>query len=590
MNDQQKLIPKKEFRIKGGEKILSVIDRFSATEKVVFTFLLLVAIVTTLLMTWKVNGSFLVPIPAHGGSLAEGVVGLPRSINPVLAFTDVDRDLSTLIYSSLMRYDRGKLTEDLAQKYSVSEDGLVYTFTLKDNVRFHDGTPLTTDDIEFTIQKIQDATLKSPRRADWANVTIKKISPIEIQFILKQPYSPFLTNTTIGILPKHIWKNVDADQFIFSLYNIEPIGSGPYKLDSIKRDSGGIPQYYNLVPFNRYYNGEAYISLLTIHFYPNEKTAIEAYNAGIIESLAGISPHEAEIIASTTPKAKILNTPLPRIFGIFFNQNNAPVLANKEVRQALNLSLDKDKFIKEVLLGFGISIDSPLPLGTIQATSTITATGTSLSNKEFAKAILAKAGWVINSDGILEKKDKKSTQVLEFSIATADSPDLKLAAEIAKSQWESIGARINIKVFEYGDLSQNIIKTRKYDALLFGEFIGKDLDLYAFWHSSQRNAPGLNVAMYVNSKTDKLLEDARTTIDSNLKENIYQSFNKIIQDEMPAVFLYSPEYIYIVPSKLSGLQFGPITTPSDRWYKVEKWYIATDNVWQIFVSDKKMKK
>lgn len=531
-------------------------------------------------MAWKVNHLFLVPIPAHGGSISEGVVGLPRSINPVLAFTDVDRDLSNIIYAGLMKYEHGELVADSVEKYSVSEDGLTYTFTLKDNLRFHDGESLTTDDVEFTIQKIQDGALKSPKRADWANVTIKKNSPSEIQFILKQPYSPFLNNTTIGILPKHIWKNVDADQFIFSQYNIEPIGSGPYKLKAIKRDSGGIPQYYNLVPFNRYHDGEAYISSLSIFFYPNEKALIEAYKNGSIESLAGISPYEAASIASTT-NAKVLDTPLPRIFGIFFNQNNAPVLSNKEVRQALNMSIDKNKIVQKVLYGYGISIDGPLPIGTTNTDMN------NSSNKDGAKKLLLDNGWTMNKDGILEKKDKKSTQILEFSISTADSPDLKQAAEIVKSEWESIGAKVTVKVFEYGDLSQNIIKTRKYDALLFGEFIGKDLDLYAFWHSSQRNAPGINVAMYVNSKADKLLENIRATSDESLREDTYKSLNKIIQEDIPAVFLYSPEYMYVIPQKLQGLEFGSISTPSDRLYNLNKWYIATDNVWKIFVNDKK---
>ncbi len=580
MKDSKSSKFKRELTIKGGEKILNLIKHFSATERVIFAILIIIAIISALTMAFRVNKSFLIEVPAHGGSLIEGIIGLPRSINPVLAFTDADKDLTTLIYSGLMKYENGKIIGDIAEKYTISDDGLNYTFTLKNDIRFHDKTPLTADDIEFTIQKIQDSALKSPRRADWANVTVKKISSNQIQFILKQPYSPFLSNTTIGILPKHIWKNVDADQFIFSQYNIEPIGSGPYKIGSIKRDSGGIPQTYNLTSFNRFYDGEAYISSLVLNFYQSESMAIEAYNSGTIESIAGISALETSKISSiSNNEINVLNTPIPRIFGIFLNQNNAPVLANKEVRTALNLAIDKDKLVNQILYGYGLSIDSPIPV----SISNKKIKNESVSNKESAKMILAKAGWLINKDGILEKKDKKSSQILSFSISTADIPDLKQAAEIVKSEWESIGAQISIKIFEYGDLSQNIIKTRKYDSLLFGEFIGKDLDLYAFWHSSQRNYPGLNISMYVNSKADKLLEEARSTSDEKIKESKYLSFEKIIKEEVPAIFLYSPEYIYIVPNKLLGMNFGPITNPSDRWYSMNKSYIATDNVWKIFV-------
>jgi peptide/nickel transport system substrate-binding protein len=568
----------KEFHIKKGEKTLSLIKQFSPTEKVIFSLLILVALISSLLLVNRVNEAFLVPVVAKGGSLNEGTIGLPRYINPVLAFTDVDRDLSALMYSGLMKYDQGKITGDLAESYSVSDDGLIYTFILRDDLYFHDGILLTTDDVEFTIQKIQDANLKSPKGTDWANITIKKIDRKEIQFILKQPYSPFLTNTTIGILPKHIWNNVDTSQFIFSQYNLEPIGSGPFKLSSISIDSGGIPKSYKLVSFDKYSIDEAHLSSLFIYFYPNEQTMIDAYITGAIESMAGISPQEVAKIASTTPSVKILSTPLPRIFGVFFNQNNATVLANKEVRQALDMAIDKDRIIDDVLYGYGVKIDSPIPVGIINSTSTDEIKG----NKEAANEILKKAGWLINSDGILEKKDKKTTQVLKFSIATADTPEFKRVAEIIKQEWESMGAEITIKVFEYGDLSQNIIKTRKYDALLFGESIGKDLDLYAFWHSSQRNSPGLNVSLYVNSKVDKILENAREISDEQERIKLYDSFQTIIKDDLPAIFLYSPEYLYILPNKLQGVMFGPITNPSDRWYGSSLWYIETDNVWKVF--------
>ena len=567
-----------EFHIKGGDKLLAVIKSFSPTEKVIFGILTLIALVSSLMLAYGVNRLFLVSIPSRGGTLSEGIVGLPRSINPVLAFTDVDLDLSSLMYSGLMKYQGGKLVPDLAQKYNISDDGLVYTFTLRDNLRFHDGVPLTTDDVDFTVQKVQDSTIKSPRRADWANITSKKISATEIQFILKQPYAPFLSNTTLGILPKHIWNNINPDQFIFSQYNIEPIGSGPYQLKKIERDGGGLPIDYILTSFSRYNGGEPYISQLNVFFYPNEKSTIDAYNKGTIEAMARISANEAVRIASTTDTAQVFHTALPRIFGIFFNQNQAPLFLQKEVRQALNVATDKDAIIKKVLSGYGIAGTGPIPPEHDTAKNSV-----SDDNLQKAQTILNNGGWVINANGVMEKRDKKGVaQTLEFSIATADSPDLKLAAELVKAQWEKLGARVTIKVFEYGDLYQNIIATRKYDALLFGESIGKDLDLYAFWHSSQRNAPGLNVAMYVNSKVDKILEDARGTTDTGIKAGLYEQFDKIIADDVPAVFLYSPEFIYIIPKTVQGLNFEYITAPSDRFYGMNTWYITTDSVWKIF--------
>src|ERR1035437_875134 len=216
----------KELRIKGGDTILAMIKNFSATEKVVFGALTLLLLLSAFLLFKNANELFMKSVPTKGGELSEGVIGFPRLINPVLAFSDVDRDLTSLVYSGLMKYQNGKIVPDLAQSYTISNDGLTYTFTLKDSLRFQDDTQLTTDDVEFTINKVQDAGLKSPRRADWANVSVKKVGSNQIQFILKQPYAPFITNATLGILPKHIWKNVNTDQFIFSQYNIQQIGSG----------------------------------------------------------------------------------------------------------------------------------------------------------------------------------------------------------------------------------------------------------------------------------------------------------------------------------------------------------------------------
>jgi len=564
----------KEFRLKRGEKLLEIIKSFSATEKVIFAFLTIVALISALSIASKVNSLFLVEVPSHGGSFTEGMIGLPRSINPVLAFTDTDKDLTNLIYSGLMKYEKGELVNDLAESYKISEDGLVYSFKLKDDIRFHDGTQLTTDDVEFTIQKIQDGELKSPRRVDWANVNIKKINSLEIQFVLKQPYAPFLTNTTIGIIPKNTWKNIDTDQFIFNQANLDPIGSGPYKVSGIDKDKDGTPVSYSLTSFDDYHNGEAYISNININFYKNEDEIVDAYKSGSIENFAGISPQKMHELASTTD-ITVVHNPLPRIFGVFLNQNNSPVLANKEVRQALDMAVDKDRIVREVLYNYGVSIDSPIATNSSDIKT----------DKVGAKSILSKAGWTINADGVLEKKVGSLKQTLDFSIVTADSIELKKVAELVKNDWEQIGAKVTVKIFEYGDLTQNVIKTRKYDALLFGEIISKDLDLYAFWHSSQRNSPGLNIAMYVNSKADKLLEDARTTYDTKQRNAIYESFKKIVKTDVPAIFLYSPEYIYVMSDNIKGYHLESITNHSDRFYGIDKWYIDTDKVWKIFVKN-----
>jgi len=143
---------------------------------------------------------------------------------------------------------------------------------------------------------------------------------------------------------------------------------------------------------------------------------------------------------------------------------------------------------------------------------------------------------------------------------------------------------VSVHIFQLGDLNQNVIRARKYDALLFGQAVGPDLDFYPFWHSSQRNDPGLNVAEYANVKVDKLLEEARITTDESTRISDIESFDAAIKQDMPAIFLYSPKFIYVLPDSVKGSSFGEIITPADRFNTIPNWYIETHKVWSIFAS------
>jgi ABC-type transport system substrate-binding protein len=223
--------------------------------------------------------------------------------------------------------------------------------------------------------------------------------------------------------------------------------------------------------------------------------------------------------------------------------------------------------------------DSPVPVKEI---SNNTNTEDINIRVEKAKELLTKNGWKQNSGGIFEKKDKKGTVRLSFSISTGNAPELKEAAYLLQKQWQLIGANVEVKIFEIGDLNQNIIKPRKYDALLFGEIVGRDMDIYPFWHSSGRLSPGLNIAMYANVKADKLLENIRKTSDESEKQTYIDSFNKEIKNDIPAIFTYSPYFIYVIPKKVQNVNLGLLTNPGERFVDVHKWYIETNNVWEIF--------
>ena len=401
---------------------------------------------------------------------------------------------------------------------------------------------------------------------------------------MKQPYGPFLENATLGILPKHIWVKAGTEQFSFSKFNNEPIGSGPYKIKKIKYNSGGTPESYEFESFGKYALGEPPISNIKIIFYSSESNLIEGYKKGEVEGINSISPDKLGELEKMG--VRIERSPLPRIFAVFFNQNEAQVFANKEVRRALDMALDKKKIVQEVLGGYGTNIDGPIPPSVLkQSKEKIHGQKTinPADRKDFAIEILEDNGWEFNEElKVWEKKTKKEESYLRFSLSTSDTPELKAAAEIIVEEWRNLGADVTLKVFEAGDLNQNIIRPRKYDALLFGEIISRELDLFAFWHSSQRNDPGLNIALYANITADKLLEEARTATNRNVMIDNYRKFEDEVDADVPAVFVYSPDFIYITPKNIKSLELGAVTTPSERFLNIHEWYIETDKVWNFF--------
>ncbi len=564
----------------GQDKFSQLIHTLSARERFVFSLLVLIFIASGITLAWNIQSSFLVEVPAQGGSLTEGVVGSPRFINPLLATSDTDRDLTTLVYSGLLRASVSGLIPDLAENFSVSEDGLEYIFTLRENIKWHDGEPVTADDIIFTIQKAQDPILRSPKRAVWEGVTVEKIDERTVVFFLSQPYAPFLENTTLGILPKHIWENVEISQFGLSKFNIEPVGTGPYEVVNIKRDRGGIPEYYDLKAFDNFTLGEPFIQKIRIKFYSNQGKLLKALEGRSIEGINSISPKIA--VALKKDGYNIERSPLPRVFGIFFNQDEAEVFTDILVRKALNVSAPRERIVSEVLSTFGTAIDGPIPPGIIGSLP-VKNTETPYEDRlEIARDALERAGFSIDKEtGKLVDDDG---QVLSFSISTSDVPELKASAQILKETWESLGMEVILKIFESGNLNRTVIRPRDYDALLFGEIIGRDSDPFAFWHSSQRLDPGLNIALYANISVDGLLEDARATTDTEARLQKYLSFQEEIARDIPAIFLYAPDFIYVVPYKISGLNITSVTTPSERFLNIYNWFIDTDRVWKFFTN------
>ena len=553
----------------------------SFTKREWYLFLVFVAffLTSTLVLIFALSNRFEVSVPAHGGELVEGIIGTPRYVNPVIALTDADRDLATLVYSGLTREGiHNTLTPDIAESWSVDEAGLVYTFSIKNDAVFQDGEPVTADDVVFTIDTIQNDAIKSPLRVKWEGVSVEALDTHTVVFSLKQPFVGFLENTTVGILPKHIWENVSNEEFAFSDFNNEPIGAGPYLVDSISKDSSGVPASYTLHSFSDAPGGAPFIEKIVIRFYPNEDERLSALKSGSIDQAGSVSPEDATLLRDRD--MIIESTPLPRVFGIYFNQNKAEVLNQTGVKTAIEKAIDREGIVQEALFGFGTPIASPLPPGLIPNLELPPVTPQDIDG---ANAILEKNGWTIGEDGFRSKTiDKKNVQ-LRFSIATSDTPELKKTAELIRDNLSLVGILADIKVYDTGTLNQQIIRERDYDALLFGKVVSQESDLFAFWHSSQRNDPGLNVSGYVNKTVDTILEKNAKESDADIRATAYASFTKEILSDKPAVFLFSPSYIYVSNKEVGGRDPISMGVSSERFAGITSWYINKESLWSLFV-------
>jgi len=515
------------------------------------------------------SNKFLSVVPQKGGKISEGLVGTPRFINPLLATSDVDRDLVALVYSGLMRAGKYEHFEpDLAESYSISDDGKIYTFKLRNGLYWHDGSPVSAKDVVFTILMAKDDRVKSPKRGIWDGVRAEAVDDQTVKIIIKNSYSPFLENTTMGILPEHLWGNVRPEEFALHALNLRPVGTGPYKIKAVQNNSSGVPVSVNLSAFKEFALGAPNINEVLLKFYDAEEDLIADWRKDKSMAISGISTDTYGELKDEGFEIKTFE--LPRIFGIFFNQNSLATLADKAIREALAGTVPRDNIVMIAMGGLAKATRSPLPQSDTP------------QGKIDSNIILDKAGWQKGTDGVRVKKGMK----LHLEISTSDSPELKKVAAIVSESWRMLGVETVVKVYEPSDLNVNIIRPRKFEALLFGESLGHYPDPYAFWHSSQRLDPGLNIAQYTNSKADAALEEIRTSTEYLKHKRASEAFLNEIANDVPGVFLYSPMFAYLPTEGVKGLDIPFLGGPADRFNQVYKWYLETEKVWSIFINNK----
>ena len=647
----------------------------SKKEKIMLLFFILAFFCSTLFLINKFYLTHTHFVPAQYGKYTEGIIGGPRFINPIYAdANDTDRDLSEILFAGLLKYDfRGKIIPDLASSVELKEEGKKINVFLKPNLFWSDGEKITADDVIFTIKTIQDPDYKSPLRINWLGIKAEKISETEISFELIKSYSAFNERLTLKIIPEHIWQNTSPQNFPFSVFNLKPVGAGPFRFKDIKENRKGFIESITLEPNPFYHGQQPYISKLSFVFFETQKDLIESAKKGKIDGFSFLS---SENFPDKDKKLYSFN--FPRYFSVFFNLNppegTSGLLAAKEIREALNYGTDKEKIVAELLGGKGKVVHSPV-LPDIYGFSS--PKNTYEFQPEKAKEILENAGFTQTNGGIRKKTIKErgsfqfktrletgsrgtevtklqeclanlpakktaiypekeitgyfgtktkqavirfqekyyeeilkpwgfnegtgivgrttqkklnevcanagsgqETILLKLSLITVKDDLLLKTAELLKEQWRTLGVEIDINAYTSPEIEKDFIKTRNYEMILFGESLGAIPDPFPYWHSSQVKDPGLNLPGYENKTADILLEKSRISMDPQNRSVNYQKFQEIVIEDIPCLFLFSPDFLYAVSNKIKGIEEGIIVNPSKRFLNISDWHIKTKRAWK----------
>lgn len=512
-------------------------------------------------------------VAAIGGEYTEGLLGTPQYLNPLYAVaSDTDTDITSLVFSGLMRWDpQDGLVPDLASTYTISEDQKTYTFTLRDNATWHDGSPVTAQDVVFTMQAIQNPEYHSPLAVSLGGAGVEAPDEKSVIFTLSEPFAPFLSTLTVGILPSHVWENIAPSSAPLAMLNLEPIGSGPYKYEKLSKYQNGTIRSLSLVRNKDFYRGAPYIERISFNFYQDATELMNALRNKNVQGASYITYEDAQTL--TDDRAlQVLYPALPQITAAFLNDSHAKLLSDSKVRKALNLATNKDALVADVLGGQGRVISSPILPGMPGYDASV---GATTYDEAGAIALLESAGYTLSEGSAVRTKGGTA---LALTLTTVDTPELNAVAAKLKEMWTKVGVEVTIVTVDQQTLQNDTLKNRNYDVLLTGELYGADGDPYAFWHSSQVTYPGLNLAQFTSRKVDDAIESARGTSDAAIRATSYATVASVIAEEFPAVFLYQPTYAYVTTSKIKGIALPAITIPADRFADVTEWYIRTRNV------------
>lgn len=511
--------------------------------------------------------------PTTGGVYTEAIIGSFGRLNPVLdLFNPADRAATRLLFSGLVRFDdRGLPMGDLAESWGISEDGTVYNFSIRPSAVWHDGEPVSSDDVVFTIEYLRSDELPLPEdlRAMWQQVEVRVLDEKTLQFHLPEPFAPFLDYLSFGVLPRHLLVNVSPTELVDSDFNLKPVGSGPYRLDRLISEQGQIKGVV-FSAFEEYYMGRPFIDQVVFRYFPDANSAFTAYQAG---EVLGISQVTMDILieALNIEDLNFYSGRMPELTLIYFNldETELPFFQDVSLRRALLMGLNRQRLVDQNLGGQAIVADGPVFPGTWAYYEGIEHLD---YDPNAALAAIKAAGYTIPAEGgsVREKEDVR----FSFEMVYPDNALHAGLVEMIRSDWAKLGVEVNPKPVTYDELVDNYLETRDYQAALVDLNLSRypDPDPYPFWDQAQATG-GQNYGMWNDRRASEFLELARVSSDLDERAKAYRNFQVRFTTEMPALPLFHPVYTYAVDAQVQGVRMGPLYDPSDRFATLTTWFL-----------------
>lgn len=492
--------------------------------------------------------------PVPGGRLREGVVGEFTNFNPLFAETNADRSASKLMFSSLLEYDdAGRLQPELAESWTSNEDADVYTVTLKDNLRWHDGETLNAEDVVFTVELMKDPRLGVQRLLDtWADVEVESKGERKVIFRLPNSLAPFPPLLRLMVVPEHVLGAQPVEALRSYSFNQNPVGSGPFEFSMFNSDENQLTLEAN----KSFFNGSPLLDRYQLQAYEDESARVAAMDAGQIDFYASDQPTASSTYTQHTAR-------LSRTRYLFFNTRKDAVTDSAELRRALTQAINPAKFgdsNRETIQGIVLEDQLDLDEKYHQLPYSL----------DSARDGLDELGWTNSESATMIRTNSKGKQ-LRLRLIYPDREQEQQQARRVRDQLRKAGVGVDLVGLDQSDFNETVFVKRNFDMVLAGVDSGIDPDVFVYWHTSQTDEGGLNISGIRNDELDRALAAGRTRSATELRKAKYQTAARVWRNEAPAVSLTQDSYYIVSRSRVRVYDGELMSNIRDRYYDVERW-------------------